>query len=121
MVISGSGVSDAHVFPGCLTQLSFQSQRLLFSHASVEMRGENMSERKFASTRYQNHNHQVMSLTRSPLSHPGKAYVNWILKINNSEKKFDKSLQNGKSVSLVEIETICKRQIKDGQNSRICS
>ena len=34
-----------HVFPGflkpVLTQLSFQSHRLLFSHASAEVRGEN--------------------------------------------------------------------------------
>ena len=37
-------VSDAHVFPGflitILTQISFQSHRLLFSHASAEVRGE---------------------------------------------------------------------------------
>ena len=46
-------VGDAHVFPGfltpVLTQLSFQSHRLLFSHAS-EVRGENTSERKFDAT-----------------------------------------------------------------------
>ena len=38
-------VGDAHVFPGfltlVLTQISFQSHRLLFSHASAEVRGEN--------------------------------------------------------------------------------
>ena len=38
-------VRDAHVFPGfltsVLTRLSFQSHRLLFSHASSEVRGEN--------------------------------------------------------------------------------
>ena len=70
-------VGDANVFPGllkpALTQLSFQIHRLLFSHASAELRGENTSERKFASTWYPTHNHQVMSLTRSPLSHPGGA------------------------------------------------
>ena len=63
-------VGDAHVFTGFLTpvitQLSFQSHRLLFSHASAEVRGENTLERNFASTGYQTHNHQVMSLTRSP-------------------------------------------------------
>ena len=57
-------VGDAHVFPGfltpVLTQISFQSYRLLFSHAS---------ERKFASTGYRTHNHQVMNKTRSPLNH----------------------------------------------------
>ena len=49
-------VGDAHVFNGfltqVLTQLSFQSHQLLFSHASAEVRGENMPERKFASTGY---------------------------------------------------------------------
>ena len=38
------GVSDAHVFPGfltpVLTQHSFQSHQLLFSHASAEVRGK---------------------------------------------------------------------------------
>ena len=50
---------------------SFQSHRLLFSHASAEVRGENTPERKVASTGDRTHNHQVMSPTRSPLSHPG--------------------------------------------------
>ena len=64
-------VSEAHQSPGFLTlvqtQLSFQSHRLTFSHAS-EVRGENTTERKFASTGYQTRNHQVMSQTRLPLS-----------------------------------------------------
>ena len=39
-------VGDAHVFPGfltltVLTQISFQSHRLLFSHALAEVKGEN--------------------------------------------------------------------------------
>ena len=67
-------VGEAHVLPGflkpVLTQLSFQSHRLLFSHASAELRGENAPERKFASTGYRTHNIQVMSLRHSPLSHP---------------------------------------------------
>ena len=50
---------------------SFQSHRLLFSHASAEARCENMPERKFASTGDRTHNHQIMSPTCSPLSHPG--------------------------------------------------
>ena len=66
-------VGEAHVFPGfltpVLTQLSFRSHQL-FSHASVEVRGENMPERKFASTRSRTRNHKVMSQTHSPLSHP---------------------------------------------------
>ena len=43
-------VGDAHVFPGflipVLTQLSFQSHKLLFSHASVEGSGENRARKK---------------------------------------------------------------------------
>ena len=70
-------VGDAHVFPGYLTpvlkQMSFQSHRLLFSHASAEVRGESTPERNFASTGSRTHNHQVMSPTPSPLSHPGRA------------------------------------------------
>ena len=58
-------VGDAHVFPGfltpVLTQLPFQSHRLLFSYASAEVRGENTPERKLASTGSQTHNHQIMS------------------------------------------------------------
>ena len=53
---------------------SFQSHRLLFSHASAEVRGENSSERKVASTGDRTHNHQVMSPTRSPLSQPGSVF-----------------------------------------------
>ena len=52
-----------------------RSHRLLFSHASAEVRGENTLERKFASISYRTHNHQVMSQTRSPLSHRGRRVV----------------------------------------------
>ena len=66
-------VGDAHVFPGfvtpVLTQISFQSHRLLFSHASAEVRGENTPERNFASTGSRTHNQQVMSPTQSVLNH----------------------------------------------------
>ena len=72
-------VSNAHVFPGFLTpvllQSSFKSHRL-FSHASAEVRGGNRPERNFVSTGSQTRNHKVMSPTRSPLSHPGKALSN---------------------------------------------
>ena len=69
-------VCDTYVFPGFLTQvltrISFQSHQILFSHASAEVRGKNMRERNIASTGSQTHNHhKVMSLTHSPLSHPG--------------------------------------------------
>ena len=63
-------VSDAHVFPSfltpVLTQLSFQSQRLLFPHASAEVRQSKIHQNR-------THNHQVMSPTPSPLSHTGRA------------------------------------------------
>ena len=67
------GVVDARKFPGFLTSvltLSFRSHRLLFSHAS-ELKGEHTPDRKFASTGYEAHNHQVMGQTRSPLNHSG--------------------------------------------------
>ena len=82
-------VGDAHKFlTPVLKQLSFQSHRLLFSHATAEVRGKNTMERKFASaefrgkntlernfasTGYQTRNHQVMSLTRSLLNQPDGA------------------------------------------------
>ena len=57
-------VADAIVFPGflapVLTQLSIQSHRLLFAHAS-EVRGENTPKRKLASTGYRTHKHHAMS------------------------------------------------------------
>ena len=73
-------VGDAHVFPGFLTPVltqlfSFQSHRLLFSHASAEVRGQNTSERKFASTGDRTQNHHVMSPTRSLQSQPGGAEI----------------------------------------------
>ena len=57
-------VGDAHMFPGFLTpvptQISFQSHWLLFSHASAELRGENMPERNFVSTGSQTQNHHSL-------------------------------------------------------------
>ena len=62
-----------------LHHFSFQTHRLLFSHAFAEVRGENTPERKVASTGDRTHNHQVMNPTRSPLSHPGGtfSYLDW--------------------------------------------
>ena len=66
--------SVTHVFPGfltsVLTQHSFQSHRILFSHASAEARGEKAGK-KVRLNRPQTHNHQVMCPTRSTLSHLG--------------------------------------------------
>ena len=86
-------VVDAHVFPGfltpVLTELSILSHRLLFSHASAEVIGENTTERKLASTVPRTHNHHVISPTRSPLSHPQRAreYVSCRRKINEMKVK----------------------------------
>ena len=62
---------------------SYQSRRLLFSHASVEVRGENTPERKFASTGSRSHDHQVISPTCSPLSLPG-----WALTLSQTSPGF---------------------------------
>ena len=69
-----------------LTQLSFQSLRLLFSHASAEVRGKNTLKRKFALTRYQTPNHQVISLTHSPLSQPGWTHLEDFLPFSSNMK-----------------------------------
>ena len=78
-------VGDAQVFPGFLTpvliQLSFQSHRLLFSHAS-EVRGENTPERKIASTVNRSYNHQVTRQTISPLGHPDGTMIEQPVKRN---------------------------------------
>ena len=72
-------VGDAYIYmfhrflTPVLIQIYFQSHRLPFSHASAEVRGENTPESNFASTGYRTHNLQVMSPTRSPLSHLGRA------------------------------------------------
>ena len=85
-------VGDAYVFSGfltpVLTQLSFQSHRLLFSHISAEVRGKNMPERKFASTVHRTCNHQVMSptLTTVPLERGPE-----------EEKKYLKSWDKGEN------------------------
>ena len=64
-------VGDARLFPEfltlVLTQISFQSHRLLLSHASAEVIGENTPERKLASNRSRTQNHKVVSPTCSPL------------------------------------------------------
>ena len=75
------------MFPGvgpcflttALTQPSFQEHRLLSSNALTKVRDENTPERKFASTGYGTHNHQVMSLTLSSLSHPDDGPGFWNL------------------------------------------
>ena len=63
-------VGDALVCPGFptpVTQLLFQSHRLLFSLTS-EVRGEHTLEKKFDLTGYRTHNYQVRRQTFSSLS-----------------------------------------------------
>ena len=67
-------VGDAHVFPCFLTPVltlhSFQSNRLLFSHALAEVRGENTPERKVALNRVSNSQppgQESYTLTTEPL------------------------------------------------------
>ena len=62
-------------------------------------RRKNTPERRFTSTMYQTHNHQVMSLTRSPLSHPGGAQ---------------------QKCGFVKSESICRQQFTYGSSGRIC-
>ena len=70
-------VGDAHVsHTGTNTTFFQRSHGILFSHASTEVRGENMPERNFTATGPRTHNHQAMSPKRSPLSHPGGALMN---------------------------------------------
>ena len=82
-------VGDAHVFLGFLTPVVTQlffPKPLLSSLASAEVRGENSPERKIASTGGRTHNHQVMSPTRSPLSHPGGAQNLRLVQIETNNK-----------------------------------
>ena len=56
-----------------LTQLFFTKPPTTFLTCFCRGERQNMLERKSASTRSQTHNHQAMSPTRSPLSHPYRA------------------------------------------------
>ena len=73
-------VGDAHVV-SWLSHTStytsfFKSHRLLFGHAS-EVRGKDTLERKFTSTWYQTHYHQVTEP-------PGRGDNNSLFSLNNS-------------------------------------
>ena len=59
-----------------MCHISFRSHRLLFSHASTEVRSENTPEIFFPSTGFRTHNHQAMSPTRSPQP-PGRSTKLW--------------------------------------------
>ena len=70
-------VGDAHAFPGfltpVLTQLFFPKLPTTFLACFCRGERRNKPERKVASSGDRTYNHQVMSPTRSPLSHPGGA------------------------------------------------
>ena len=83
-------VGDAYVFPGFLTPVltTFLSKATdYFSH----MRGKITPESKVASTEDRTHNHQVMSPTRSPLSHPGGA----LLEVELDSRKLTEVVSKG--------------------------
>ena len=66
-------VGEAYVFPGFLTPVltHFFFPKPPTTFLTCYWRGENTPDRKVATTGDRNHNHQVMSPTRSPLSHSG--------------------------------------------------
>ena len=70
-------VGDAHVFPcfltPVLTQLLFPKPPTTFLTCFCRGERQKYAWKKVCLNRDQTHNHQVMSLTRSPLSHLGRA------------------------------------------------
>ena len=64
-----------------------------FYHVSAEVRGENTSKRNFTSTGSRTHNHQVMSPTHSPLSHPSRAYFSQSQKHVSAEMRGENKLK----------------------------
>ena len=112
-------VGEAHVFPGFLTpvlsQLSLQSHRLLFSHASADVRGKNTPERKFASTGYRTHNQQVMSSKHLVTEPPGGPVV-WKRDMcgrDTAEKSQFISNSSSQSVS----QSVCKQACQSASQS----
>ena len=102
-------VGDAHVFPGfltpVLTQLSFQSHQLLFSHASAQVRGEKVSWRNL---------HQLgikLTTTRSWVWH-NHHWATW-----GSIKQ--QSTISPLSKVIFQTESICRRQIEYCSNGEI--
>ena len=93
-------VGDAYVFPGILTPVltqfffSFQSHRLLFSHASAEVRGENTPEIKSRLNRGSNSQppgHESYTLTTEP---PGRGFQKAFRENPKFQKFFFLKLQN---------------------------
>ena len=68
------------------------------------MRGKNSPERNFVSTRARTHNHQVMNVTCSPLSHPGGAFCP-LTQTNLREKAFENFVRKGE-INMLVISTL---------------
>ena len=93
-------VGDAHVFPGiltpALTQLSFQSHRLLFSHVFCRAERRKYAGKKVRLYRGSNSQPPALSPTHSPLSHPGGAYntIHALVSILSMDKSWLTSLKD---------------------------
>ena len=92
---------DAYMFPGSLkpvqTQLSFQSRRVLFSHALSELRGWNFGKNS------QPPGHESYRLTTEP---PGRGS-----KLKECEHNNFKSYENGRKLSKRIENTVGKGEI----------
>ena len=100
-------VGDAYAFPcflqSVLTQLSFQSNRLLFSHASPEVRGENTAGKKVRLNRVSNSQppgHESDTLSTEPA---GRGALILTLNIlNNVNEMFNFKVAISKLIWLAE-------------------
>ena len=79
--LTAKAVGDTHVFPGfphtSTNTNFFPKPPTTFLTCFNKGESENSPKRNFASTGSRTHNHQSMSPTRSPLSHPGGAKRKW--------------------------------------------
>ena len=66
-----------------------------FSHMLLQSWEAKLPERKFASTGDQTHNHQVMSLTHSPLSNPSGVVIQTF--IDQIEESFENKVGKGEN------------------------
>ena len=113
-------VGDAHVFPGfltpVLTQLFFPKPQTTFLTCFCRGERRKYAGKKSRLYRDRIHNHQVMSPTRSPPSHPGGA-THFLSELFTKRQ----------NLNLDEIQSICRRQnkfnherIKRCRNTRKC-
>ena len=85
-------VGDAYVFPGfltpVLTQLFFPKPPTTFPTGFCRGERRKYAGKKVASAGDRTHSHQVMSPTRSPLSHPGGALIDCMVFKRRSQQYF---------------------------------